>query len=147
MAEECEITDRERNSLLNSLHRRLFWVGEQIPRKVKLDGKEINLHEVVWEIVNKRKYTSEDLENIQAFLDMLNGKEKECERYLEEGDITYQEAKEIFNETAGLMRAIMDLQELTEPSKRKKRTETKHVCKDVKTKEWDRLMQLLDSKK
>ncbi len=146
MAEECEITDRERNRLLNSLHRRLFWVGEQIPSKVKLDGKEVNLHEVVWEIVNKRKYSSEDLENIQTFLDMLNEKEKECERYLEEGDITYREAKEIFNETAGLMRAIMDLQELTVPSKRKARAQTKHTC-DVKTEEWDRLIKILDSKK
>jgi len=145
MAEECDITDRERNSLLNSLHRRLFWVGEQIPRKIKLDGKEVNLHEVVWEIVNKKRYTSEDLENIQIFLDMLNEKEKECERYLEEGDLTYREAKDIYNDTAGLMRAIMDLRELTEPSKRESVAQTKHTC-DVKTEEWDRLMRVLNSK-
>lgn len=94
MAEECEITELERNKLLNSLHRRLFWVGEQIPRKIMLEGKEVNLHEVVWEIVNKKKYTQNDLENIETFLDILYEKEQECERYLEEGDLTHEEAKE-----------------------------------------------------
>ncbi|MDW7730858.1 MAG: DUF5788 family protein [Methanolobus sp.] len=147
MAEECEITDLERNKLLNSLHRRLFWVGEQVPRKVMLEAKEVNLHEVIWEIVNKKKYTPEDLENIQTFLDILYEKEQECERYLEEGDLTHEEAKKIFNETAGLMRAIMDLRELAEPSKRNSSDETKHICKDVKTDEWDRLMKVLNSKR
>ncbi|WP_135389292.1 DUF5788 family protein [Methanolobus halotolerans] len=146
MAEECEITDSERNKLLNSLNRRLFWVGEQIPRRITLDGKEVDLHEVVWEIVNKKRYTSKDLENIQVFLDMLYEKEQECEKYLEEGDLKPGEAKDIFSETAGLMRAIMDLRELTEPSKRKSSGDTKHICKDVKTDEWDRLMKILISR-
>ena len=147
MGEECEISERERSKLLNSLHRRLFWVGEQIPRKIMLEGKEVNLHEVVWEIVNKRKYSTKDLENIQTFLDLLCEKERECEKCLEEGYLTHREAKNTFNETAGLMRAIMDLQELAEPSKRRYCAENKHVCKDVKTDEWDRLMKVLNSKR
>ncbi|MBN2109681.1 MAG: methyl-accepting chemotaxis protein [Methanosarcinaceae archaeon] len=147
MDKESEISERERNKLLNSLHRRLFWVGEQIPRTIRLEGKEVNLHEVVWEIVNKRKYSPKDLENIQIFLDTLYEKEQKCEKYLEEGNLTYQEAKDIFNETAGMMRAIMDLQELAEPSKRGSYAGTKHTCGDVKTDEWDRLMKVLRSKK
>ncbi|WP_406655603.1 DUF5788 family protein [Methanolobus sp. ZRKC2] len=147
MGEDSEISERERNKLLNNLHKRLFWVGEQIPSKIMLDGKEVNLHEVVWEIVNKRKYSPEDLDNIQIFLDLLYEKEKECERQLEEGNLTEKEAKDIFNETAGLMRAIMDLQELAEPSKNMHCNETKHICKNVKTDEWERLMKVLNSKK
>lgn len=45
------------------------------------------------------------------------------------------------------MRAIMDLRELAEPTKRKAFSETKHACKDVKTDEWDRLMKVLGSKR
>ena len=147
MDEDCEISERERNRLVNSLHRRLFWVGEQIPRKIMIEGKEVKLHEVVWEIVNKKRYTQEDLDNMQTFLDLLYEKEQEYEKYLEEGNITFGEAKDIFNETAGLMRAIMDLQELTEPSKRRSGEQAKHACRDVKTDEWDKLMQVLNSKK
>ncbi|WMW21437.1 DUF5788 family protein [Methanolobus mangrovi] len=139
MTENKEISDQERQILLNRLHKCLFWVGEQIPSKICIKGREVNLHEVVWEIVNKAKLDHDDLKNIDCFLELLRDKEKEYEECLEHEHLNCDEAKELFDRAAGVMRAIMDLKELTISSKRKVIFKNRHICKDVSTDEWDAL--------
>ncbi|WP_370573477.1 DUF5788 family protein [Methanomethylovorans sp.] len=140
MASEDKITDNERNMLLNRLHRPLFWVGENIPREVEIEGKKVKLHEIIWEIVNKTLFSKADIKNIDHFLSLLKEKEREYERALERDDISYEEARNLFNETAGIMRAIMDLTQIEEETQRKKSQDTKHVCEDVEEKEWEHLV-------
>lgn len=139
MTENEEISEQERQKLLNRLHKCLFWVGEQIPNKVCIEGKEVNLHEVVWEIVNKAKLEEADLENIERFLDLLSDKEKKYEECLEHEHLSCDEAKELFDRAAGVMRAIMDLKELTVSSRRKVIFKNRHICKDVTTDDWNSL--------
>lgn len=131
------VTDNERNKLLNRLHRPLFWVGENIPGELEIEGKNVKLHEIIWEIINKTHFSAKDIENIEMFLALLKEKENEYEKSLEQNDISYEEAKDLFTQTAGIMRAIMDLTEIEEESKRKKIPDTKHICKDVEDKEWE----------
>ncbi|WP_094227233.1 DUF5788 family protein [Methanolobus psychrotolerans] len=146
MTENEEISEQERQMMLNKLNKSLFWVGEQIPYKVSIKGKEVNLHEIVWEIVNKAKLDRDDLKDIDTFLDLLRDKEKEYEKRLENKHLIHDEAKDLFDRAAGVRRAIMDLRELTMPSKRKIICKDRHICKDVNTEEWDSLTEVIRKK-
>ncbi|MCG7852593.1 MAG: DUF5788 family protein [Methanosarcinaceae archaeon] len=117
------ITKRERAKLLNSLYRYVFWVGEKIPEKVEIDGKTIMLHEFIWEMINKTELSDEDKGHIERYITLLSKKEHEYKTYLETAEMTPENAKKIFNKTAGLLRAIMDLKEL---EKGPRRGEEKH---------------------
>ncbi len=146
MTEE-DISDQERQKLLNRLHKSLFWVGEQIPKKITIEGKEVHLHEVVWEIVNKPELKEEDLENIDMLSELLCNKEKEYEDRLEHDDLSCERAKELFDRAAGVRRAIMDLHDLTIGSKRKAAFKERRICQDVNTREWDTLAADIKDKK
>ena len=141
------ITDNERNKLLNRLHRPLFWVGENIPRELEIEGKKIKLHEIIWEIVNKTRFSKTDIKNIELFLYLLREKEREYESVLEYDDMSYEEAKDIFKETAGIMRAIMDLTQIEEGILRKRSHDNRHVCEDVEEKEWKHLIKQMERTK
>lgn len=140
MASEDNISDNERNMLLNRLHRPLFWVGENIPREVEIEGKKVKLHEIIWEIVNKTRFSEADIKNVDYLLSLLKEKEHESERAIGHDDISYEEARNLFNETAGIMRAIMDLTQAEEKSQRKRSRDAKHVCEGVEEKEWEHLV-------
>ena len=137
MENGAKITDNQRNVLLNRLHRPLFWVGEHIPEEIEIKGKNVKLHEIIWEIINKTSFSRKDIEDIEVFLSLLREKEHEYEGALEHNDISSGEAKNLFNQTAGIMRAIMDLVQIEEETRRKNIQETKHVCEGVEEKEWE----------
>ncbi|HIH74914.1 MAG TPA: methyl-accepting chemotaxis protein [Methanosarcina sp.] len=106
------ITDAERKQLLSALHCRLFWVGQHIPDYVEFEGKRYPLHNYVWEMIQKENLTSGEKSRIDKCIDIISAKEKEDEKYLEEKPLTEDEAKSLYHETAGLLRAIMDLKEI-----------------------------------
>lgn len=137
LEKEEKITDNQRNVLLNRLHRPLFWVGEQVPEEIEIKGKNVKLHEIIWEIINKTSFSRTDIDDIEMFLSLLKEKEHEYEGVLEHNDISYEEAKNLFSQTAGIMRAIMDLVQIEEETKRKNSQDTKHICEGVEEKEWE----------
>ncbi|WP_091937111.1 DUF5788 family protein [Methanolobus profundi] len=143
MEENNEISEQERQRLLNRLHKSLFWVGEAIPRKVRIEGNDVDLHEIVWEIVNRPKLDEKDIDDIDLFLEMLCEKEKEYEERLETEPLSCEQAKVLFDKAAGVRRAMMDLKELTTPSKRKAIFKDRHICKDVDTEKWDELSETI----
>ncbi len=108
------ITDWERKKLLAALHTRLFWVGEKIPYFVELDGKKCKLHDRVWELINKETISQDEKQEIEECIQLLKNKERIDEFELETKEMTREEAKELFDGTAGLLRAIMDLREIEE---------------------------------
>jgi hypothetical protein len=113
--EECSernITDEERRQLLNALHSRLFWVGQYIPDKIEIEGKNYPLHKYVWELIKKETLTQAEKNSIDKCIDIISAKEKEDEKELEEKSLTAEEAKNLYHETAGLLRAITDLKEI-----------------------------------
>lgn len=140
MESEEKITDNERNMLLNKLHRPLFWVGEHVPTEIEIEGKNVKLHEIIWEIINKTYFSKKDIENIDLFLSLLKEKEHEYKESLEHNDMRYEDARNLFSQTAGIMRAIMDLTQIEEETKRKKFHDTKHICEGVEEKEWEHLI-------
>ncbi|HII80947.1 MAG TPA: methyl-accepting chemotaxis protein [Methanosarcina sp.] len=106
------ITDAERKQLLSTLHSRLFWVGQRIPDYMEFKGKRYPLHNYVWQMIKKDTLTPEEKSLINKCIDIISAKEKENEKELEEKPLTVEEAKSLYHETAGLLRAIMDLKEI-----------------------------------
>ncbi len=109
---EIYITDEERKQLLSSLHSRLFWVGQYIPHYVEIEGRNYPLHDYVWELIQKETLTEAEKARIDKCIEIIAAKEKEDEIELEGKILTPKEAQSLYHETAGLLRAVMDLREI-----------------------------------
>ncbi|MGM0771759.1 MAG: DUF5788 family protein [Halobacteriota archaeon] len=139
MGDDQLISKQQLEKLLARLHRQLFWCGERIPDEVEIEGKMVPLHDITWELINKPKLSEDDRERIDHCILVLNKKAKSCENYLEKGDMTIDEARDVFDKTAGLLRAIMDLkdiEELSGPERMKKFREEAEKCKLKDAKSW-----------
>ncbi len=106
------ITDEERKQLLSALHSRLFWVGQHIPDYVEFEGETYPLHNYVWELVQKDELSADEKSRIDKCIEILSAKEIKDEKELEEKSLTSEEARKLYHETAGLLRAIADLKEI-----------------------------------
>lgn len=109
---EEHLTEEERRQLLSALHCRLFWVGQRIPDYIEFEGKTYPLHTYVWELIQKDTLTEAEKSRIDKCIDIISAKEKEDEKKLEEKPLAKEEARALYHETAGLLRAIMDLKEI-----------------------------------
>lgn len=92
-----------------------------MPYNVEIDGKNYRLHEAVWKLVNKEEITDEEKEKIEECIRVISEKEKADEDKLKEVPLTRKEAKDLFHETAGLLRTVMDLKEIESGEEKKKR--------------------------
>lgn len=79
---------------------------------MEFEGEKYPLHDYVWELVQKDTLTPGEKSRIDKCIDIISAKEKEDEKDLEEKPLTEEEAKSLYHETAGLLRAIMDLKEI-----------------------------------
>jgi len=111
-ASETYITDEERRHLLLALHSRLFWVGQHIPDYVEFEGETYPLHNYVWEVIQKDELSPAEISRIDKCIEIISAKEKKDEKELEESSLTSEEARKLYHETAGLLRAITDLKEI-----------------------------------
>lgn len=105
------ISEEEREHLLAGLHRFLVWVGEKVPEEVEVDGKSIKLHELIWRCIHKKQLSEQEKERLLELIHILETKEKHDEDALHKANLTREEAKRLYEESAGLIRAIMDLRE------------------------------------
>jgi hypothetical protein len=106
------ITDEERRQILSALHSRLFWVGQHIPDYVEFEGETYPLHNYVWELIQKEEFSPAEKSKIEKCIEIISAKEKKGEKELEEKSLTSEEARILYHETAGLLRAITDLKEI-----------------------------------
>jgi hypothetical protein len=106
------ITNKERKELLSALHSRLFWVGQHIPDYVEFEGETYPLHNYVWELIQKDELSATEKSRIDKCIETISAKEKMDEKELEERSLTSEEARKLYHETAGLLRAITDLKEI-----------------------------------
>jgi len=111
-AGERLITPQERKRLELRLHRLLVWVGVMTPFEFEIDGKKVPLHAIVWDLLSKDCLTEEEKENVRKLIRRLSAHEKADEDILHRNELTEREAKSIFREAAGLLRAIMSLKSL-----------------------------------
>ena len=77
----------------------------------------------MWELIQKETITQTEKASIDKCIEIISTKEKEDEKELEGQSLTQDEAKALYHETAGLLRAIMDLKEIEDGTFREN---TKH---------------------
>jgi hypothetical protein len=106
------ITPEERRKLELRLHRMLVWVGVMTPLEFEIGGKKVPLHDIVWDLLSKECLTEEEKESARKLIWKLMAHEKTDEDILHKNALTRDEAKDIFHEAAGLLRAIMSLKSL-----------------------------------
>jgi len=108
------ISQAEREHMLFQLHRYLAWVGESIPEMIPIDGKEFQLHELVWKLILKKRLTESEIKCVKWLINKLETIEQIDEEKIEKAHLTRAQAALIQDEAAGLLRAIMDLKDLEE---------------------------------
>ena len=111
-ASDKYITAEERKQLLSTLHSRLFWVGQNIPDYVEFEGNTFSLRNNVWKLTQKNELSSSEKSRIDKCIEIISAKERKNEKKLEEKSLTSEEARILYHETAGLLRAITDLKEI-----------------------------------
>ena len=103
------ITEDERREIEAKLQRLLVWVGVMTPEYFEMDGRKLPLHDIVWDLLAKDCLTEEEKKYVGKLIRKLKLHVMADEAILHSKDITMEEAKEIYREAAGLMRAIMNL--------------------------------------
>ncbi len=131
------LTDEERRKLVASLHHVLIWVGvkepeelsidrdalqnemnkfhqteKDLPPEVHPDKSTIDLHHLIWRLINEKETTDKEKSQIEEMIDLLEKKEKAEEDTLLHENLTHVRAGQIYNEAAGVIRSIIDLKDL-----------------------------------
>jgi hypothetical protein len=106
------ITPEERRRLELRLHRMLVWVGVLTPFEFELGDKKVPLHDIVWDLLAKDCLTDDEKEYVRKLIYKLQRHERVDEEILHNNELTVGEAKKIFREAAGLLRAIISLKSL-----------------------------------
>lgn len=105
------ITEDERQHLLLGLHRFLIWVGEELPEQVEVDGRKVRLHDLIWGCIHKKEFSLKEKNYFLDIIHLLETKEKYNEEMLHKANLTRDDAKRLYRDSAGLIRAIIDLRE------------------------------------
>ncbi|MCE8422506.1 MAG: methyl-accepting chemotaxis protein, partial [Candidatus Methanoperedens sp.] len=99
---------------LSELHRFFVWVGEQLPDTFEIDGKRIEVNDLIWRCIHKKKFSDEEKKHIEELVLLLEKTEKYNEETLAKAMLTRQDAIKLYHESASLLRAIMDIRECEE---------------------------------
>lgn len=103
------LTDEERTRMIQRVHSLVYWVGMLIPEHEILGGSEIDLREVVYNLTSKEKLSAEDIRKANDLITLLKKKEHELETKLSHDKLTLDAAKQMLEETCGILRAIDEL--------------------------------------
>ena len=103
------LSSEERAKMISRIHSLVYWVGMLIPERELLDGSEIDLREVVYNLTSKEKLTVEDVQEANDLIAHLKERERELETQLSHDQMTRDTAKGILEEICGLLRAIDEL--------------------------------------
>jgi hypothetical protein len=99
----------ERNKFLWSLRSDFAWEGKKIPENVEIEGQEYRLRDIVRRLEKKEVLDTDEAADIRDLIPKLREQAKVDEELLETEELTRAEAKMLFEEAAGLLRAAIEL--------------------------------------
>ena len=166
------LTERERDQLLANLHRTLVWVGVQDPDKFEIDPDllrqemekiqiktsdlppevhpakgVIDLRHLIWRLIHERDLTEKEEVEIKELIRLLKEKETRDEEKLKEARLTREEAHRLYEETAAVIRTLMDLKEILEKKEQKTDVGREVVKKKVNdVKRWNAFVDEMEGK-
>lgn len=131
------LTDEERKKLVFSLHHALVWVGVKEPQELSVDKSDlsreiemfhqtesdlppevhlrqgmIELHRLIWRLINEKEISDRERIQIEEIIDVLEKKERLEENALKDESLSIEKARELHDEAAGVIRSILDLKDL-----------------------------------
>ncbi len=119
MLTDAPLSRKERRRMMSRLRKAFSWVGARIPRKVVIDGETMPLRRMVADFLKEPEPGKKQRELARRLLELVERKEKANERRIEnDPDLKREDAEVLFKEAAGLLRAIVDLREMSEGSHR-----------------------------
>lgn len=139
------ISDDERERLLSELHRLLVWVGEPLPETMKVNGENVEIHEIVWSCIQKG-ISDQEKERLANLIRSLEVKEEYDEETLKNANLTREEAERLYHESASLIRAIMDLKTCEADKFRLKEPKCEMKQKIEDTKRWLNFLKTVSKK-
>jgi hypothetical protein len=165
------LSEEERKCLLSDLHMAFAWVGVKVPESIKVDRdvleKEMaehgltekdqppevhiekgtfDLNELIWTLINKKDLTEKDRAEIEELIHVIESKERCDENQLKKMNLTHGEAKQIHEETTGIIRAILDLKDLLK-NRDKSEIQEEMIRKKVEdTRKWQAFMKQIKEK-
>ena len=165
------LTEEERKCLLSDLHMACVWVGVKIPENITVDRDVINsemeehgltekdqppevhvkngtvdLHELIWTLIHKKELTEKERAEIEELNHIIGSKERYDENLLKEMKLTHGEAKQIHEETTGIIRAILDLKYLLK-NRNKSEAQEEMIRKKVEdARKWQSFMEQMKGK-
>jgi hypothetical protein len=166
------LTEHERNQLLANLHRTLIWVGVQDPDKLYIDADllreemekdlikpsdlppevhpitgVVDLRHLIWRLIHEKDLTEMEETQIKELIKVLKAKEAHDEERLKEARLTREEAHQLFEETAAVIRTLMDLKEILERKEHKTDLGREVVKKKVNdVKRWNAFVDGMEGK-
>jgi len=131
------LTDKERKQMMESLHRSLVWIGVRIPDHLR-DGREairmemekenlssgglppevhadrgdIELRHLIERLFSEKELTGDERVQVRELIDILRSMELQDEEKLKGSSLTRIQARELYDETAGVIRALVELKDL-----------------------------------
>jgi hypothetical protein len=138
------LTEHERAQLLANLHRTLVWVGVQDPDKFEIDPDllreemeksqikpsdlppevhpvkgVVDLRHLIWRLIHEKDLSDKEETEIKELIRLLKARETQDEERLKEERLTGEEAHQLYEETAAVIRTLMDLKEILEKKEHK----------------------------
>lgn len=111
-----KLTRTERENYLIKLKKEFVYAGTVIPERITVEEKEVRLRAYVFDLLKKKgALTGEEQEKVDRTAALARKKRKEIVGRLEREDLDKQEAEELFNEAAGITRALDTLHTIHEP--------------------------------
>lgn len=167
------LTDRERDRLLANLHRTLVWVGVQDPERLEIDPdllKEemekdrispadlppevhpaagtVDLRHLVWRLIHLSELSEKEEMEARELIRLLKAKEAADEGKLKEARLTRDEAHRLFEETAAVIRSLLDLREILAKKEQKTDVGREVIKKKVNdVKRWNAFVDEMEGKR
>ena len=102
-------TEVDRRAVISRIHSLLFWVGKFVPQHEIIEGREIDLRDIIFRFVSKEDPTPEDIQGAKDLAERLEKKARELEKEIRVDEVTRADAYRMMDEICGLLRAVDEL--------------------------------------
>ncbi len=104
--------DFERKQLLERIGREGATVGAEIPDRIEVQGEEVDLRSFVFEIKRRDTIPSGERERVDRAKKNLRRERLQRKQLIEDGEISYEEGRELADAIVGIDRALNALEQL-----------------------------------
>ena len=103
------LSESERRAIISRIHSLLFWVGKFVPQHEIVEGRQIDLRDVVYQFVSQDNLSPEEVQGAKDLADILEKKARELETQISDQRVTRANAYRLLDEICGLLRAVEEL--------------------------------------